>query len=155
MNIPRFGASRTGDVSRKFRVVLIVTLLTMPGIVFAQGNMESDQSMGAKKNSHGYSQVDAEMLMGEMSMKDFALINVHIPYEGEIVGTDASIPYNMVGDINAEYPDKDQTLVLYCKSGPMSASAARELAALGYTNIVELKGGFNAWKRAGGDMTMR
>ena len=111
--------------------------------------------MGAKKNSRGYSQVDAEMLMKEMPMKDFNLINVHIPYEGDIPGTDASIPYNMIGDFMDQYPDKEQTLVLYCKSGPMSASAAKELAALGYTNIIELKGGFNAWKRAGGDMMMR
>ena len=58
----------------------------------------------------------------------------------------------MIDDIVGQYPDKNQILVLYCKSGPMSASAAKELAALGYTNIVELKGGFNAWKRAGGDM---
>ncbi len=133
----------------------LVLMLIISGYVYAQGNMEEEQFMGAKKNSRGYSQVDAEMLMKEMPMKDFNLINVHIPYEGDIPGTDASIPYNMIGDFMDQYPDKEQTLVLYCKSGPMSASAAKELAALGYTNIIELKGGFNAWKRAGGDMMMR
>ncbi|MCK5249142.1 MAG: rhodanese-like domain-containing protein [Spirochaetaceae bacterium] len=133
----------------------LVLMLIISGYVYAQGNMEEDQFIGAKKNSRGYSQVDAEMLMKEMPMKDFNLINVHIPYEGDIPGTDASIPYNMIGDFMDQYPDKEQTLVLYCKSGPMSASAAKELAALGYTNIIELKGGFNAWKRAGGDMMMR
>ena len=133
----------------------LVSLLIVSGYVYAQGNMEEEQFMGAKKNSRGYSQVDAEMLMKELPMKDFNLINVHIPYEGDIPDTDASIPYNMIGDFMDQYPDKDQTLVLYCKSGPMSASAAKELAALGYTNIIELKGGFNAWKRAGGDMMMR
>ena len=139
----------------KVRMGFLVLMLIISGYVYAQGNMEEEQFIGAKKNSRGYSQVDAEMLMKEMPMKDFNLINVHIPYEGDIPGTDASIPYNMIGDFMDQYPDKEQTLVLYCKSGPMSASAAKELAALGYTNIIELKGGFNAWKRAGGDMMMR
>jgi rhodanese-related sulfurtransferase len=31
----------------------------------------------------------------------------------------------------------------------MSTSAAQELAAQGYTNVLELDGGFNAWKAAG------
>jgi rhodanese-related sulfurtransferase len=34
----------------------------------------------------------------------------------------------------------------------MSTSAAQELASLGYTNILEVDGGFNAWKSAGYDL---
>ncbi len=87
-----------------------------------------------------------------MVAKDFSLINVHIPYEGKIQSTDANIPYNRIDEITALYPDKEATLVLYCRSGSMSSSASKELAALGYTQIIDLKGGYNAWERAGGEM---
>jgi rhodanese-related sulfurtransferase len=48
-----------------------------------------------------------------------------------------------------ELPDRDAAIVIYCRSGGMSTSAAQELASLGYTSIMEVDGGFNAWKAAG------
>ena len=118
-------------------------------------NGKTEPLMGADMSSRGYARIDAENLMAEMDIKDFQLINVHIPYGGEIPGTDADIAYNRVEDITAMYPDKEQTLVLYCRSGSMSAAASAELTSLGYKNIIELKGGYNAWQRAGGEMMMR
>lgn len=41
-------------------------------------------------------------------------------------------------------PDKDQLILVYCRSGNRSKQAAEKLAALGYTNIVEF-GGINDW----------
>ena len=45
--------------------------------------------------------------------------------------------------------DKATALAVYCRSGNMSAKAVVDLRSLGYTNISELKGGYNAWKAAG------
>ena len=41
--------------------------------------------------------------------------------------------------------DKDQLILVYCRSGRRSKNAASELAKLGYTNIKEF-GGINDWK---------
>ena len=45
----------------------------------------------------------------------------------------------------AELPDKDQLIMVYCRSGRRSKEAAEKLAKLGYTNIVEF-GGILDWK---------
>ena len=43
-----------------------------------------------------------------------------------------------------ELPNKDQLILVYCRSGNRSKQASEKLVALGYTNIVEF-GGINDW----------
>jgi rhodanese-related sulfurtransferase len=97
-----------------------------------------------------YTDVNAAGLAAMLEDKDFPLINVHIPYEGEIPDTDLFIPYNEV-EANLEKlpPDRGAKLVLYCRSGGMSAIAARTLVKLGYTNVWNLDGGMIGWEQAG------
>ena len=40
-------------------------------------------------------------------------------------------------------------IVLYCRSGRMSAIVATELVAAGYTSVWNLEGGMLAWEKAG------
>ena len=85
-----------------------------------------------------------------MPDKDFPLINTHIPYEGEIEGTDDFIAYNEIGQSLDRLPaDKSAKVVLYCRSGNMSADAAEILVSLGYSNVYNLSGGMIAWREAG------
>ena len=77
-------------------------------------------------------------------------MNVHVPYEGEIEGTDAFVPFDQISENAAKFPeDKDAPLYIYCRSGRMSAEATPALQELGYTNIIDLDGGMNAWRGAG------
>ena len=56
-----------------------------------------------------------------------------------------NIPNETIGTEDIpELPDKDQLILVYCRSGNRSKQASEKLAALGYTNIVEF-GGINDW----------
>lgn len=97
-----------------------------------------------------YTSVSPWRLAEMLRTKDFILVNVHVPYEGEIESTDAFIRYDQVAARVSELPAaKDARIVLYCRSGRMSAEAARALVGLGYTNLRELDGGMIAWEQAG------
>lgn len=51
--------------------------------------------------------------------------------------------------VEAQQPDRDEPVVLYCAGGVRSALAARNLKDMGYKNPISLIGGFNGWKNAG------
>ncbi|MBV7533418.1 rhodanese-like domain-containing protein [Chitinophaga sp. sic0106] len=48
-----------------------------------------------------------------------------------------------------KYLHKDQPVYIYCLSGGRSSAAAKWMRENGFTNVVELEGGINAWKQAG------
>jgi len=97
-----------------------------------------------------YKNVEAKELNNMLKNKDFVFINVHIPFAGNITGTDFSIPYDQIEQNLSQLPaDKNAKIVLYCRSGHMSQIAAEQLVSLSYTNIWNLKGGMNDWEQAG------
>lgn len=101
------------------------------------------------RNSEGFVDISAEQLAKMLEQKNFTLVNVHIPYEGELPNTDLMIPFDQIKNHQAELPAKDAAIVLYCRSGSMSTQAAKDLVGLGYINVFELDGGFSGWQAAG------
>jgi cytochrome c oxidase subunit 2 len=83
------------------------------------------------------------------SKEDFILIDVHIPEQRHIQGTDEFIPFNAIEENKDKLPQKDKKIVVYCRSGPMGTQATQELVQMGYTNVYNLYGGIVDWKNAG------
>ena len=125
-------------------------------LVFALAACQSKPAdvLGEKVSVDGgaYYNINVDELKTLLNNKDFVFVNVHIPFEGNVADTDLSIPYDQITEPAnlAQLPDdKNAKIVLYCRSGRMSAIAAEELVKLGYTNIWNLKGGMLEWEQAG------
>lgn len=113
-----------------FLVALLLVGCAAPAeeITYRQVNM--DEAITMMEEGSGYIILDVRT-PGEFEEKHIpGAINV----ANETIGTD-EIP---------ELPDKDQLILVYCRSGNRSKQAAEKLVALGYTNIVEF-GGINDW----------
>ena len=56
------------------------------------------------------------------------------------------IPNESIGsDIGSKLPNKEQLILVYCRSGNRSKQAVEKLKDLGYTNVIEF-GGIVDWK---------
>ena len=65
--------------------------------------------------------------------------------QGHIPGAILIPEYEIADRAEKELPDKDQLILVYCRSGRRSKIAAEELVKLGYTNIKEF-GGIIDWE---------
>lgn len=100
-----------------------------------------------------YTELNVAEFREMMDQPNAFVVNVHIPYEGDLPGTDASIKFDEVAaHLDQLPPDRSAKILLYCRSGRMGTLAAAELIGLGYTSVYNLTGGFNAWKAAGHPM---
>lgn len=85
-----------------------------------------------------------------MQNEDIFLVDVHTPEQQHIKGSDLFVPYDQIEKNKDKFPkDKNSPIYLYCKSGGMANSAAKSLHDLGYSNLYNLDGGTDAWRKAG------
>ena len=79
---------------------------------------------------------------------DYIILDVRRPdeYAAGHIPNAINVPNESIGtDEIPELPNKDQLIMVYCRSGRRSKEAAEKLVKLGYTNIVEF-GGILDWK---------
>ena len=100
-------------------------------------------------NKNVYEQItpdEAKALMD--SEEGYIILDVRTPEEfakRHIEGAILIPDYEIGEKAESILTDKEQLILVYCRSGRRSKNAANELATLGYTNIKEF-GGINDWK---------
>ena len=101
-----------------------------------------------------YTNITADELKSYLDQdKEIFLLDVHIPEQEHINGTDDFISYTELSENISELPtEKDAEIVVYCRSGSMSKTASQTLIEMGYKNVKNLSGGINAWKEKGYDL---
>ena len=120
--------------------------LGMPGMDHGTGT-STGHDMSTMTPS--VSQMSAERFNEAITAKDAFVVNVHVPYDGEIDGTDAFIAFDQIDDSGELPPDLSQPIRLYCKTGRMSQTAGLALIQMGYTDVAHLVGGMDAWAESG------
>jgi rhodanese-related sulfurtransferase len=131
-----------------FAILVLYQVHTVANATSSEGQISETSKVQVEGGS--YTNVNAAGLKAMLKNKDFLLINVHIPYEGEIEQTDLFIPYNEIEQNIEKLPaNKDAKIFLYCRTDRMSIIAARALVNLGYTNIWYLDIGMIGWEKSG------
>lgn len=95
-----------------------------------------------------FQQITAEEAKGLMnSEKDYIILDARTEEEfdeGHIENAILIPEYEVAARAEKELPDKNQLILVYCRSGRRSKIAAQALVDLGYTNVKEF-GGIIDW----------
>ena len=99
-------------------------------------------------NNATYEQITAEQAKTIMDTeKDYVIIDARTDEEfaeGHIKNAILIPEYEIAERAEKELPDKEQLILVYCRSGRRSKIASEELVKLGYTNVKEF-GGIIDW----------
>lgn len=116
-------------------IPLIVTFLLLTGCA-------------APAEKEGYRQITMDEAVTIMQEKTgYIILDVRTPQEfsDKHISGAINIPNETISTEEISgLPDKDQLILVYCRSGNRSKQTAKKLAALGYTNVVEF-GGIIDW----------
>ena len=103
---------------------------------------------GENKKSSTYEQITAEQAKTIMDTeKDYVIIDARTEEEfaeGHIKNAILIPEYEIANRAEKELPDKEQLILVYCRSGRRSKIASEELVKLGYSNVKEF-GGIIDW----------
>ena len=123
---------------KRIIIAVSVALMLIPLLIGCNGNNKSAYEQITPAEAKAL--IDSEegyIILDVRTEEEFA--------EGHIEGAILIPDYEIGVKAESILTDKDQLILVYCRSGRRSKNAASELATLGYTNIKEF-GGINDWK---------
>ncbi len=121
----------------KILIITLILLVVVVGVIWKT----------QQPDSGSYEKITAEAAFSMMKERqDLIVVDVRTPgeyAEGHIQGA-INVPLQSIeaGDLSL-VPDKDQTLLIYCRSGSRSASASKSLVKQGYTSVYDFGGIIN------------
>lgn len=130
-------------------LAVIMAVLMVTGLFGCEKHKDPMMdSVSESTISNSYTQIsmkEAVAMMEEES--DYIILDVRTPEEfvEKHIPNAVNVPNENIGDEDiVELPNKDQLILVYCRSGNRSKQASEKLVELGYTNIYEF-GGINEW----------
>ncbi len=126
------------------KTVLLLGILV--AVAVAVGQKQKDKDAGqAPKPQLVKPAVFSKLAKNENNF----LLDVHVPEQTHIPGTDKFIPFDKIAENSGQLPaDKNTNILVYCRSGNMSKIAAQKISELGYANVYDLKGGIEGYRES-------
>ena len=125
-----------------FRMLIIIVIVV--GVILMLN--KKDKNIENEVIIKHVSMDDIVQIMNEN--KNYIILDVRTiaEYNERHIPNSICIPNETIGsDAINELPDKEQLILIYCRSGNRSKQAAEKLKKLGYTNLIEF-GGIIDWK---------
>ena len=97
----------------------------------------------AKEDKAGYHKISAEEAYEMMVSQEVVVVDVRTreEYDGGHIENAVLVPNESIGSEMPEtLPDKEATLLIYCRSGRRSKDAAQKLLKLGYQSVYDFGG---------------
>jgi len=136
----------------RVRSSLVLACIGLFSLVACQPAVEEMGQEISIEEGH-YRLVSVQELQAMLESKDFTMINVHTPWQGDISGTDLRLAYDQIEQNLGQLPEEKETkIVVYCLTTGMAKKAVSTLLGQGYTNLWMLEGGTTAWEEAGLDL---
>lgn len=130
-------------MSKKYIVLLVLAVIFLLGLL---ASSIIDNVSKNKETNTSYKNILPQEFDKILSTRKVFLVDVHIPEQQHLDGTDLVIPYDKIKENLNKFPeDKNAEIIVYCRSGRMSTEAAQALAEAGYTHVYNLVGGLNAY----------
>lgn len=85
----------------------------------------------------------------EIAKRNVQLVDVRTPEEFSEGAIPNALNINVNGDSfesEIQKLDKTQPVYVYCRSGARSQKAAQKMIELGFTQVIDLEGGYMSWK---------
>lgn len=129
-----------------FLIIFCAVTLMISACQFIPSNVGKEVTT----DNGNYRVVTVQELQTMLEKKDFTMVNVHIPFQGNISQTDLQLAYDEIEqNLNQLPQEKDAKILVYCLTSGMAKKAVATLLNQGYTNLWMLDGGTTSWEEAG------
>ena len=126
---------------KKVIIILIILLVIIGGVIMLNKNTEKETT-----NQIQYVSMD-EITTIMQENTNYIILDARTieEYNEGHIPNAICIPNETIDEtVTTKLPNKDQLILIYCRSGNRSKQAALKLQQLGYTNLVEF-GGIIDW----------
>lgn len=129
---------------KKILLPLVFGALAFP--VFGCGNAALPPKGSAPSSYRHISQAEARKMMETQTGYILLDVRTRKEYDEGHIPDAICVPNEAIQKTPpSELPDKNQLILVYCRSGRRSKAAAQKLADMGYTNIIDF-GGITGWQ---------
>ena len=119
---------------------LTASLSLLAGCALSKAKADTVEDMTDKA---AYHKISAEETHEMMASQEVVVVDVRTreEYDGGHIENAVLIPNESIGrEMPEALPDKEATLLIYCRSGRRSKDAAQKLLALGYQSVYDFGG---------------